>query len=122
MSLDLSIFERDTLTYGERYRPAMDITDPEEARQWFEANVAWNMRVSGRSREEAVLIEKGNLGYFAGYFDQETMARVHRVFGCCHPIFGGADRDHGAAASAGGFTIWNPNDPALQDKKASWEK
>jgi hypothetical protein len=33
-------------------------------------------------------VERHNLGYFAGYYDNETRERVERLFKCSHPIFG----------------------------------
>lgn len=39
-------------TIGEKYDPAMKITDPEEAKQYFEACVLQNMIVSRNSREK----------------------------------------------------------------------
>lgn len=29
-----------------------------------------------------------NIGYFAGYYDQEKAATIYRVFGTSHPVFG----------------------------------
>lgn len=75
------------ITIGEKYGPAMNITDPEEARRYFEACVehcmAW-----GHSREEAERIERMNLGYYAGYYGETTAERVFRLFRAPHPIFG----------------------------------
>lgn len=34
-----------------------------------------------------------NVGYLSGYLDVETMAKVQRMFGAPHPIFGSADTD-----------------------------
>jgi hypothetical protein len=75
-------------TVGEAYHAAMKITDKEEARVYFEALVERNMRCSKHTREEAEKIERSNLGYFAGYFDNETRERVERLFCCAHPVFG----------------------------------
>ena len=33
-------------------------------------------------------IERENIAYFAGYYDNETRARVERLFKCAHPVFG----------------------------------
>lgn len=73
------------VTIGDKYRPAMKITEPEEAEQYLEACVLHSMTVSGCSRERAVKTEKANL---AGYYDNETRERVERLFHCSHPIFG----------------------------------
>jgi len=75
-------------TIGEKYDPAMEITDPEEAKRYFEACVLHNMLTSKHSREHAIEIEKENLAYYAGYYDDETRTRVEKLFVCEHPIFG----------------------------------
>jgi hypothetical protein len=68
----------------------MEINEPEEAEKYFEAYVAWLMKRWNIAREEAEANARSNLGYFAGYYDRETMERVARLFGAEHPIFGGA--------------------------------
>lgn len=78
----------DRLTIGEAYGPAMKITDPAEAKAYFDALVERNMRVSGNDRTKAEIIERSNLGYFSGYCDRETAERVFLLFDCSHPIFG----------------------------------
>ncbi len=75
------------ITIGEKYRPAMEITDQEEASLYFERCVQHSM-LCGNSREKAEFIERQNLGYFAGYYDTETRERVERLFACQHPVFG----------------------------------
>lgn len=77
------------LTHGEKYGPAMKMTDASEANDYFEALVEYAMRF-GRSREEAEKVERSNLGYYAGYYNLETRLRVERLFGCEHPFFGSA--------------------------------
>jgi hypothetical protein len=77
----------DKITIGQKYRPAMGITDQAEADRYFEECVAHTMR-HGASREKAEEIEKHNLGYFAGYYSHATRERVERLFRCAHPIFG----------------------------------
>ena len=77
----------DRITKGNKYQPAMRITDLEDAAEYFEACVEHCMRW-GHTREEAESIERSNLGYYAGYYDSETRARVERLFNCAHPVFG----------------------------------
>lgn len=77
----------DNATNGDRYHPAMKITDQKEADAYFELCVEWQMR-HGYSRAEAEKIERGNLVYFAGYYNAETVARVERLFGGVYPGFG----------------------------------
>ncbi len=75
------------ITSGEKYGPAMEMTDQATADAYFEACVKHCMR-HGRSRAEAESIERQNLGYYAGYYSHETRERVERLFKCSHPIFG----------------------------------
>ncbi len=77
----------DKTTIGDKYRPAMMITDQAEADAYFERCVDHMMRV-GHDRLEAEDIERQNLGYFAGYYDSKTRERVERLFRCSHPILG----------------------------------
>jgi len=80
------------LTVGQAFDPAMKITDQAEADEYFEALVKFSMDKAGKTREEAEAIQKSNLGYYSGYYDQETMARVQKLFNCVHPIFGGIEQ------------------------------
>ena len=75
------------MTIREKYDRAMTITDQAEADSMFEQLVQHNMSF-GNDREKAEEIERQNLGYYAGYFDNETRTRVERLFKCAHPIFG----------------------------------
>jgi len=75
------------ITNGEKYKPAMEITEQAKADDYFEALVRHCMGF-GISREEAEDIERSNLGYFAGYYNAETRERIERLFKCAHPIFG----------------------------------
>ena len=74
-------------TLGDLYKDAMEITDQEEADRYLEALIEFGM-LYGQTREEAMSIQKQNLGYFAGYYDNETMVRVNRLFKTTHPVFG----------------------------------
>lgn len=83
----------DSITMGDKYRPAMEMTEPEEVAAYFELLVEHNMRFpndgeSPKTREQAEAMERSNLGYFAGYYSNETRAQVERVFNAAHPIFG----------------------------------
>jgi hypothetical protein len=78
---------RKDITAGEKYGPAMKITDQAEADAYFEQCVKHNMSL-GQSREEAEDVNRQNLGYWAGYYDDATRRRVERLFLCKHPIFG----------------------------------
>ncbi len=55
----------------------------------FEDLVDQNMHSDcNHSRKEAEVIERENLGYFAGYYNMETRERVEKLFDAIHPIFG----------------------------------
>jgi len=77
-------------TIGETYESAMKITDQKEADKYFEMLVQESMQESGKSREEIEKIQRSNLAYLAGYYDDATRLRVERLFCCAHPIFGKA--------------------------------
>lgn len=78
----------DAMTYHDLYGPAMTIKNEAAARKYFAALVERNYRISKHTREQAEAIERSNLGYFAGYYDNETRERVERLFQCEHPVFG----------------------------------
>jgi hypothetical protein len=71
---------------------AMEITDQKEADEYFEALVCHMMKYATnpvyKTRIGAEQVVRSNLGYYAGYYNQETMERVQRLFSCSHPIFG----------------------------------
>lgn len=77
----------DDITLGDKYAPAMKITDQAEADIYFERCVEHAMRF-GEARELAESAERTNLGYYAGYYDSETRRRVESLFRCAHPAFG----------------------------------
>ena len=76
------------LSIGEAYDPAMKMTDPQEAAEYFDALVQRDMKYFGTPRQEAEKVERINLGYYAGYYDSVTRERVERLFNCAHPYFG----------------------------------
>lgn len=97
MSRDLNLdqviaeLEKDSeLTIGELYGAAVAIEKQEDADRYFKALVASAQRKWGKSLEQATADEKQNLGYFAGYYDSETMRRVFKLYQCQHPVFGTA--------------------------------
>jgi len=77
----------DKITIGDKYDPAMKILNQDEADAYFEACVEHCMR-AGNDRATAEDIERENLAYYAGYYSDETRARVERLFRCAHPVFG----------------------------------
>lgn len=78
------------ITIGDKYGPAMEITEQVDADAYFEKCVR-HMMSRGKSRVEAEKTELGNLGYYAGYYSHETRSRVERLFQCQHPVFGPID-------------------------------
>lgn len=84
------------VSIGDKYRPAMEITDQAEADAYFERCVEHHMRCQEHEgtkpdRAKAEIVERQNLGYYAGYYDHETREVVERLFRCSHPIFGKAN-------------------------------
>lgn len=94
---------KDQITIGEKYKPAMEITDQSQADAYFEECMHHCMS-HGKSRREAEEIERSNLGYFAGYYNNETRGRVERLFRCEHPIFG-AIAEKGAPTAEAAFEM-----------------
>ena len=88
------------ITIGEKYGPAMDMTDEKEAKAYFDECVRHTMS-HGKTLAEAIFIEKANLGYYAGYYSAETRKRVERLFQCQHPFFGKADAGIGSCMKGG---------------------
>lgn len=97
---------KEKLTLGELLHPAMKITDEEDAKQYFEEYVKHiQKRLDENPRDDnstAEDIAKSNLGYFAGYYDNETRERVERLFLCRHPIFGSI-KENGAPTPVEAF-------------------
>ena len=78
-----------TKTIREAYEPAMKITNQAEADDYFQRLVRECLEEDpSMSVEKAESIQKQNLGYYAGYYDDATRERVEKLFMCAHPIFG----------------------------------
>jgi len=75
------------ITIGDKFGPAMKITDQAEADAYFERCVQHCMTF-GSNRQESERITRSSLGYYAGYYSEETRRRVEKLFSCSHPIFG----------------------------------
>jgi len=80
------------ISVGDKYLPAMKITDQAEADEYFAVCVQHTMSF-GIDREKAEDIERQNLGYYAGYYNDETRERVERLFHCKHPFFGSIEEN-----------------------------
>lgn len=94
-------------TIGERYTPAMAITEQADADRYFEELVLEQLAGCAAkdipmTRERAEEIERQSLGYYAGYYSHETRAQVERLFRCKHPVFG-AIAEKGAPTVAEAF-------------------
>lgn len=76
------------ISIGDKYRPAMEITEQADADDYFARCVEHTLTFGRHTQAEAEAVERSNLGYFAGYYDHETRERVERLFRCSHPIFG----------------------------------
>jgi len=83
---------KETLTYGECLGPAMEITDPEDAKQYLDAYTdfiaEWRKKEPADTDSTPLETALTNIGYYAGYYGPETRERVNRLFNCSHPIFG----------------------------------
>jgi hypothetical protein len=91
-------------TIREQYGPAMDIDSQEDADAYFAALLVFSKDHYGKDVEEATAIHRANLGYYAGYYDNETRERVERLFKCAHPIFG-AIAEKGAPSPEEAFAM-----------------
>lgn len=76
------------ITIGSKYDPAMKLQTQAEADAYFELCVQHTLSFGRVDRVGAEKIERSNLGYYAGYYDNETRKRVERLFHCAHPVFG----------------------------------
>jgi hypothetical protein len=85
------------ITIREKYDPAMQMTDQAEADEYFrmcvEHTAEWLIQdgkanTMSEAMPKAEVIERTNLGYYAGYYSTETRERVERLFRCEHPVFG----------------------------------
>jgi hypothetical protein len=79
---------RPDITIQEKYGPAMEIKDIVHANRYLGQCIEHTMERCGMTRGQARENEPTNLGYFAGYFNNETRARVERLFCCRHPFVG----------------------------------
>jgi hypothetical protein len=79
-------------TSGQLYRPAIFIKNKADAVVYFEELVEYHLQEEGLTIDEKEVRRniKDSLGYFAGYYDDETRLRVEELFECAHPMFGKA--------------------------------
>lgn len=81
----------DKMTIGECYGRCAKIIDQHEADEYFLALVERNLRIyPEHDLDEAIKVEKSNIGYYAGYFSSQTALRMELLFNTQHPILGSA--------------------------------
>lgn len=107
------------LTYGEIFDWANSISDPDEAQEFLNdytdyivpflkeekiklLEMGGNIDVNKMLKSQAIEIAKSNLGYFAGYYDDDTRRKIEKLFLCSHPIFGSIEKN-GAPTSEEAF-------------------
>ena len=75
---------------GEVFNEALRLakTDSNEAKEFFKKYVSLISKRNHCSLDKATEIAKSNLGYFAGYYDEETCDIIYKTYQCSHPIFG----------------------------------
>lgn len=78
-------------TYGDAYGPLEYIETREEAKQYFEVlvdSILSHPNNKNMTRDEAEEITRSNIGYWSGYHDRKTAARILELFDATHPVFG----------------------------------
>lgn len=75
-------------TYSQQFKAALACETNEQAEVWMEKEVEHYVEHHGKTPTEAIAIIKSNIGYMAGYYDDETARKIHRLFNAVHPIFG----------------------------------
>ena len=78
-------------TIGEVFDEALRIAktnNKDEAYDFFYAYVNLISTENKYSWDKSIEIAKANLGYFAGYYNEEVCDIIYKTYNCCHPIFG----------------------------------
>lgn len=70
------------------YSDAVKVKTQEEADVILAALVNQCMENTDKTREEVEEIQRSNIGYVAGYYDEATRERAEKLYGAVHPIFG----------------------------------
>jgi hypothetical protein len=72
------------------FKAVEELKTKKEIMDFFNEYTAW-LREYGDTkqvRDKAEDVASNNLGYIAGYYDEETRAKIYDTLGDCHPIFG----------------------------------
>ena len=75
---------------GEVFNEALRLAeiDKKEAEDFFYEYVKDIAFDNKYSWDKSIEIAKSNLGYFAGYYNQEVCDIIYKTYQCSHPIFG----------------------------------
>lgn len=63
------------------------VSTQEEADRCLKEYIDELMAETGKNRRAAKKLAKVNIGYFAGYHDEETARRIWKLYRTRHPIF-----------------------------------
>jgi hypothetical protein len=74
-------------TYSEQFNEALACGTPAEARAWFITEVKYYMSDHGKSLRDARIAVKSNLGYMAGFANEEAAKKIYELFGAERPLF-----------------------------------
>jgi hypothetical protein len=73
------------------YGPATKVRTPEEAAAYMAELVRLSLlELPEQTPEQALAVQRENLGYFGGYLSHEDRLRLEELFGVQHPFFGPA--------------------------------
>lgn len=76
------------MTYREQFEVAINCKNRAEADAFMAKEVRryWDTwQIAAEKAHDTIL---QNLGYMAGYYDDDTAQKIHDLFGAKHPIFG----------------------------------
>lgn len=77
-------------TYRDLLDPLFNITDEEEAKEFFNDYVHWLEADGQLTHEKALDVAKSNVGYWGGYQSVDVRMRIERLLDVEHPYLGKA--------------------------------
>ncbi len=86
MKIKFNPENKEKLTYGECLDSIAKITNKKEAKQYLNDYVDWLCKFHNLNEKKARQTALHNIGYYAGYFSQETMKKIYELFETHHPI------------------------------------